>query len=345
MLTSRQIDILKVIIDDFIENATPVGSKTLKANYELPYSSATIRNEMATLEELGLLEKTHISSGRIPSNQGYRYYVDYLMNNRDGIEEVIKEKMESIFSNRKLEIEEIVRETCDLIASMTNYTSIALGAESKEETLKKVEVIPISNNSVVIVIVTNQGKVESKIYNIEKDINLNDLQKCVNILNKMLTGIKLSEVVEKIGKDIKVELNKYVADYEDLLDAFTNAFIKFASDYVYVGGRSNIINQPDFNDINKIRSLIKVMEDHDFFDTLARNISGTSVKIGLENDFILIDDVAVVSSNYVVSDEEKGVIAIIGPARMDYDKVIKILDYASEKITQMFTEKRGDRIE
>ncbi|MDF9866803.1 heat-inducible transcriptional repressor [Bacilli bacterium PM5-3] len=341
MLTPRQINILKVIINDFISDAIPVGSKTLKINHELPYSSATIRNEMATLEDLGLLEKTHTSSGRIPSNQGYRYYVDYLMDEHD-IDEDLKEKLESLFNDKKLEIEEIVKETCDLIAKMTNYTSIALGAESREEILTKIEVIPMSDTSIVVIIVTNTGKVESKIFNINKDINLNELQKCVKVLNKMLVGTKLSEVVLKIDNEIKEELAKHVANYEYLLDAFVNAFIKFASDYVYVGGRANIINQPDFNDINKIRSLVSVMEDHDFFETLAKNIDGTSVMIGDENQKFSIDDVTIVTSNYNVSDEEKGVIAIIGPTRMDYDKVINLLDYASDKISQLIKEKRGE---
>ncbi|MDL2211631.1 heat-inducible transcriptional repressor HrcA [Erysipelotrichaceae bacterium OttesenSCG-928-M19] len=342
MLTSRQIDILKVIIDDFINDAMPVGSKTLKANHELPYSSATIRNEMATLETLGLLEKTHTSSGRIPSNQGYRYYVDYLIDDQD-IDAGLKEKLEELFNNRKLEIEEIVKQTCDLIASMTNYTSIALGAESKDEVLSKVEIIPVSTTSVVIVIVTSSGKVESKIFNIENDIDLNELKKCVNVLNKMLVGTKLGDVVKKIDDEIKDELGKHVSNYENLLDAFVNAFIKFASDHVYVGGRNNIINQPDFDDIEKIRSLVNVIEDYDFFETLAKNIDGNKVIIGHENEYFIDDDVTIVTSNYQVSDDEKGVIAIIGPTRMNYDKVIRLLDYASDKITQLFDEKRGEK--
>ena len=341
MLTPRQIAILKVIINDFINDALPVGSKTLQQNHELPYSSATIRNEMATLEDLGLLEKTHTSSGRIPSNRGYRYYVDYLLDDHD-LEDVLKEKLESLFSNRKLEVEEIVKETCDLIASMTNYTSIALGAESKNELVSKIEVVPLSSNSIVVVIVTKTGKVESKIFNVTSELDLDELQKCVNVLNKMLVGTKLSDVVTKIETEIKLELAKQITNYEILLDAFVNAFIKFASDYIYVGGRANIINQPDFNDIEKIRSLISVMENNDFFNTLANKIEGTSVMIGHENESFTIDDVTIVTSNYRVSDEEKGVIAIIGPTRMNYDKVINLLDYASDKISQIIKEKRGE---
>lgn len=339
MLTSRQIDILKVIINDFITNANPVGSKTLQKNYELPYSSATIRNEMATLEELGLLVKPHTSAGRVPSNQGYRYYVDYLLDNNE-IDQELVNKLENLFNDHKLEIEDVVRETCNLIAAMTNYTSVAFGSDAKDEILKKIEIIPISNNSAVMMIVTQSEKVESKIFNIEDGISLEEISKCVKVLNILLAGTKLGDVVARIDTDIKAELALHVSNYESVLNAFVNAFIKFASDYVYVGGRNNIVNQPDFNDIEKLRSLVNIIDDHNFFDELAKKIDGTSVVIGNENDIFTIDDVAIISSNYIVSQEEKGVIAIIGPTRMDYDKVIHLLDYASDKISQLIKEKK-----
>ncbi|MDR1782203.1 MAG: heat-inducible transcription repressor HrcA, partial [Bacilli bacterium] len=165
MLTSRQIAILKAIIDDFILNATPIGSKTLQANYHLPYSSATIRNEMALLEEYGLLEKTHTSSGRVPSKAGYRYYVDNLTENK--YDKSIEDAINDLFNDKRLAISDAIKKSCDLISEMTNYTSIALGNDAQNEILNKIELLPLSANSLVIVIVTNSGKVESKIFNIE----------------------------------------------------------------------------------------------------------------------------------------------------------------------------------
>lgn len=340
MLTSRQIDILKVIISDFIDEAIPVGSKTLKSNHELPYSSATIRNEMAYLEEVGLLEKTHTSSGRIPSNQGYRYYVDYLLDESE-LDDVLIKRLEELFNNRKLEIEEVVKETCNLISSMTNYTSVALGADSKDEILARLELIPVSTNSVVVLIVTTSGKTESKIFSIDHHLDLEEILKCVKVMNKMLVGTKLCDIVARIEGDIKDELAKHVTDYEFIVDAFVNAFIKFSSDNIYVSGRNNIINQPDFNDIDKIRNIVNVMEDHDFFEELAKHIDGPAVMIGQESNKMQIDDVAIVTSNYDVNENERGVIAIIGPTRMDYDKMINLLDYVSIQISQLIKEQRG----
>lgn len=341
MLTSRQISILKVIIDDFISNATPIGSKTLKNVYKLPYSTATIRNEMALLEDLGLIEKMHTSSGRRPSEEGYRFYVDYLLE-EDEIDDFLKEKIEEIFNNRKLEIQDVIKETCNLIASVTNYTSIALGSESKDETLTSIKMVPVSNTSAVFLLVTSSGKVESKIFNTKETTNFSDMEKFINILNKMLVGVKLSDVVEKIENNIKVELAKYLLDYEELLDAFKNAFVKFASDYVYIGGRTNIINQPDFNDVGKIKTLVNVIENNDFFDILSNEIDGIRVSIGTESKIVETEGVSVVSSNFKMDETEHGVLAIIGPTRMNYDKVIKILEYTINKIEQLANEKRGE---
>ncbi|MEG0284145.1 MAG: heat-inducible transcriptional repressor HrcA, partial [Erysipelotrichales bacterium] len=326
MLTSRQINILKVIIDDYIAKAVPVGSKTLKVTYKLPYSTATIRNEMAYLEEAGLLEKTHTSSGRIPSNEGYRYYVDYLIEEED-VDELFKSKLEDLFHNKKLELEDVVKEACNIIASMTNYTSIALGADNKEEVLAKIELLPVSNNSVVVVIVTQSGKAESKIFNVNSQVDIKAISNCVKVMDKMLVGTRLSEVIYSINDNVKKELSLYIEDYENFLDTFVNAFKKFTNEEVYISGKNNIINQPDFDNIDKIRLLINAMEDHDFFETLAKNIEGPSVTIGMDKGSIYLEDVTVVTTNYQVNEEDKGVIAIVGPKRMDYEKVINLLDY------------------
>ncbi|MDR3214769.1 MAG: heat-inducible transcriptional repressor HrcA [Bacilli bacterium] len=343
MLTSRQIAILKAIIDDFISNAIPIGSKTLQTNYQLPYSSATIRNEMASLEEMGLLVKTHTSSGRIPSSKGYRYYVDYFIDDNYG--EEIEKEIEQLFENKKLGINDVIKESCDLISQMTNYTSIALGSDATDEILVKMELLPLASNSLVIVIVTNTGKVESKIFNIEKEIALTDLQKCSLIINQLLIGHKLSEINNLIETKVKVILAQELANYEELLSAFFNAFIKFTSENIYVSGRNNVINLSDFNDIDKIRGLLNIMDNHDFFEMLSKNSNELTVKIGNENEIITSDDISIVTSKYQVNENETGVIAIIGPTRMDYNRVIHLVNYVAKRINQLNIKSRGENSE
>lgn len=341
MLSERQIGLLKVIIDDFIQNDTPVGSEVLKNNHCLPYSSATIRNDMACLEEEGLLEKTHTSSGRIPSNKGYRYYVDNLIDENDLSQEIIKD-LERIFNNRKLELDEVIKEACNLISKMTNYTSVALGSDSKEEIISKIEVVPLSHNSIVLLMITESGKVEHKTFSIKEEMDLQELKKCVKIINNTLVGTRLQDVTYKINNEIRTSLEMYVQKYEELFEAFMQLFTNFEHTNIYVSGKHNVINQPQFNDVAKIKQFLNIIEDYDFFGSLAKNVKGLSITIGQEKNTMLVDDLTIVTSNYEVSPNEKGIIAVIGPKRMDYDKVISMLDYTAKKISELFNETRGD---
>lgn len=340
MLTPRQTDILKAIIDDYISQGLPLGSKTLKSENNLPYSSATIRNEMAVLESLGLLEKKHSSSGRVPSNRGYRYYVDYLM--EEQLDDTIKQQLEVVFNNRRLELDEVVKEVCNIIASMTNYTSVALGCMHHKESLFKIEVMNISANSIAMILITNSGKIESKIFNLKDNVNIDDLKKCITVLNDHLANKSLEQIEVMLKGNLKNELSKYLSDYESVIDAFINTFIKAVSDEVYIGGRTNIINQPDFNDAQKIRKLINTLENQEFFLDLAKQVNNQKVMIGQEQDFLHMDDITIISQNYNINDDDKGVIAIIGPTRMEYQKVVSILEYASNKINQLIKENRGE---
>lgn len=341
MLTNRQIEILKVIVDDYVKLAVPVGSKSLQQDHDLPYSSATIRNDMAHLEELGFIEKTHTSSGRVPSNQGYRYYVDYLIDESE-LDEIIKYQLEVLFNNRRLDIDEVVKQACNLISDMTNYTSVALGSECVNEFIAKVEIVKISSSSLVILIITDSGKVESRIYNHNHDLDFYDLERCVEIINKGLVGTKLCDVYRVLNDEIIPVIADYLTKYEKLFTIFLQAFVKFADDFRYISKTSNIINLPDFNDVEKIKKIVKMVEDHDFFDIVAKNIDEKAVVIGNEDNIFNVDGITMISSNYELSSDQKGVIAIIGPTRMEYDKVIKILDYVSNKITQLSKENRGD---
>ena len=168
MLTSRQTTIFKAIVEAFIETAEPVGSKYLLTRYQLPYSSATIRNEMAYLEDYGFLEKTHTSSGRIPSVAGYRYYVETLVEPK--IEDTVKNKMQAIFSERERTLNEVVKESCEMLSELTHLTSVALGPDSQNETLQNITIVPISNDNVSVIIVTDQGHVENKTFILGEDI-------------------------------------------------------------------------------------------------------------------------------------------------------------------------------
>ena len=230
MLTKRQEEILKLIVIEYIKLAKPVGSKLICD--ELNCSSATIRNEMQLLEEMGLLEKTHTSSGRIPSEKGYRYYVDNLMELKElNGEEVFK--LQTIFNNTQLELSDVLSKSLELISDMTSYTSIMLDTKSHENKLKEISIVPVSETVLVVIVVTDQGYVEHK--NIELvDVSLEEVKKTVKLINDLIVGTPIDEVSSKLEFEIKPVIGRYVKQHEMLYNAFYDVFTDISSKNVNV---------------------------------------------------------------------------------------------------------------
>ncbi len=326
MLSKRQSEILKVIIEEHIKTAKPVGSESICDNIKC--SSATIRNEMVELENNGYLEKTHISSGRIPSEKGYRYYVDNLMEpkNMTGDEML---KLQTIFHNTELDLNDAITKSIEIISQMTAYTSVVLGDNSSDK-LKKVEVIPINDTELVAIVITDKGHTEDKIISLT-NIDMNDIKKMVDLINELLVGTPIDEVSSKLEYEIKPVISKYVKQHEMIYNAFYNAFNDFAktNNSCHFVGKTNILNQPEFNDSDKIRNIINKFEDKNLVDCIEETNNGVNVYIGSESKFD--DDVTVIKTKYH-SDNGEGTIAIIGPKRMEYDKVVSLLEFIKEKI-------------
>ena len=214
MLGTRQKELMKAIVEEYISTARPVGSKHLCKKFKV--SSATIRNDMSLLEELGYLEKQHISSGRVPSSLGYRYYVDNLMEPKKiSGEDMLK--LQTIFSNNELNLNDAILKSLEIVSDITNYTSVMLGSTSNENLLEKVEIIPISDGNVVAIVVTDKGHVENKSINIPSTIDMKEVSKTAELLNKMLRHTPINEVPSKLEFEIKPIIGNYVKDYEDSL--------------------------------------------------------------------------------------------------------------------------------
>lgn len=336
MLTKRQLQILKAIVESFINKAEPVGSKSLMNEYHLPFSSATIRSEMAALESLGYLEKTHTSSGRIPSSLGYKYYVLHLMESQ--LDENMKNQLIPVLSNRGLELNDVFKEICQVLSELTNLTSVVLGSKGDSETLQKISIIPLESTTVTAIIVTNHGHVQNRTFELNDEISLFDLQNCVDILNDLLIGTYIAEIPAKIDQVVKPLLQEKVKQYDLLLKAFVQVFSRFVNDHIYYSGTTNMLYQPEFNDLEKMRHLMEVMNDESFLKQLHIHDDGLSVKIGTEN-ILALDDVTVISSTYHLDDDEKGTIAIIGPTRMKYDLVVGLLEYVSKGLEETYKKK------
>ena len=217
MLTARQMLIFKCIVEEFIENAEPVGSKALMVKYQLPYSSATIRNEMNFLENYGYLEKTHISSGRVPSKEGYRFYVHNL--GKVDLDEGTKNQVATIINKHRRNLNEMVHESCNMLSELTHLTSVALGNAS-DDTLQRISVVPLDDGRVTAIIITRQGHVENKVFQFSSDVEMEDLLSCVNVMNELLIGTPISEVAFHLERDVRPILTTQVKQHEELFDAY-----------------------------------------------------------------------------------------------------------------------------
>ena len=329
-MDERQEKLLKEIVESYIKNVRPVGSKALCKKFNL--SSATIRNEMAALEKLGLLEKNHISSGRIPSEKGYKYYVDKLMKPRElNGEEMLK--LQTIFQNSQLQVSDAINKCMEIIADITNYTSVVLGKNSSENTLQQVNLIPLENNQVIALVCTNKGIVENKKFNIPENIYIDELIKTCEIVNKMLVGTPINLVNERLEFDVKPVISKTIKQYEAVYEIFYDAFNDFTknSSNVFFSGKANILKQPEYNSIEDVKRIINKFDDESLVDEIEETADGVNVYIGEDSKFD--DDVTVIKTKYNINGEE-GTIAIVGPKRMEYDKVIGLLEYINEEINK-----------
>lgn len=329
MLSNRQTELLKLIVEEYIKTAKPVGSKAICD--ALNCSSATIRSEMSTLEDLNLLEKTHISSGRIPSEKGYRYYVDYIMKPKELTGEDVL-TLQRIFSNKSLQLSDAIVKSMEIISDLTNYTSVVLGKSSLENKISKVEVIPLNDISLVAIVVTDTGHVESKNIEIEEKISIIEIKQTVDLINKFIIGTPIDEVSMKLELEVKPKIADSIKQQKAIYDALYNVFNEFKEDTeVKVNKPSRILNQPEFNNIDKVHEILNKFEDKEIISKIQDNTdnNGVNIYIGSENEFD--EDVTIIKTKYKV-DGQEGTIALIGPKRMEYDRVTTLLNYIKENI-------------
>jgi len=335
MLTNRQKLILKAIVEEYVNTANPVASFDLMAKPYLNFSSATLRAEMATLEQLGLIEKPHTSSGRVPTSMGYKYYVENLVT-RDSEVASTFPLIDQIFQQHDMMKDEAIKEAMNLLSKLTNYTSMALGADYRSELVKKMDFIPVSDKEAVILIVTNQGHVSNQMIKIPDGLNSEELKKVVKILDEVLRNKPLAAVERILNDEFARFQVKDLMDYHDqLLNTFVNAFSKFYKDNYYLSGMSNVFGQPEFNDVNKLKKFMEAFEEGEVM-RLVGNTNGLTVRIGSENKILAMDDCTIISVPYRIDDEKIGTIAVIGPTRMEYKKVIPLVEYIAGNMTKLY---------
>lgn len=335
MLTERQKLILLAVIDDYITSAVPVGSRTISKKKSIGYSAATIRNEMADLEEMGFLEQPHTSAGRIPSQQGYRFYVDHLLTPQSWTEnDIFQYALQSPFEFE--DIEEIFRQMTSVISKLTNYMTITLAPRMVEHRLKHLQIIPLTDRYAVSIVVTNTGYVDQRRIVVPNKVTTTEIEHFVNLLNHRLQGLRMSKLKSVVEKRLKEELKRYVAHIELMLELFNQIIdhIGKEDERVYFSGTTKILEQPEFQDVEKVKSLFDLLEETDTVSRLVESdTAGVQVRIGEENDLKSINHCSVISASYMIDGEPVGSIGVLGPTRMDYSKVIGLIDFLSKDLT------------
>lgn len=341
MLTQRQKMILAAIVEDYVHSAEPVGSRALSKHMGIPLSAATIRNEMADLEDLGLLAQPHTSAGRVPSQQGYRFYVDNLLA-APMAEADMAMLMRDVFVRRIGEFERVMQQISQILSELTQYTSIVQAPILGDGKIRHVQLVPLGGGSAVAILVTDSGHVENRHVKLDESLSSDELVEMVNLLNVRLKDVPLRRVKSHLYREIADEMATALEHYEDAI-AVLDELCKFdgsAEDKLFVGGTTHMLAQPEFRDVEKVRPVLALLEQsletNRFFQ---RTVSkGIQVRIGQENADPSLQNCTVISATYSIGNTPVGSIGLLGPTRMNYAKVMQILDGVANALSRVITE-------
>ena len=332
MSLSRREYILKLIVEDFISNAEPVGSTTLINKYGLNMSSATARNEMMELEKLGYLEKPHTSAGRVPSSKGYRYYVEHLSKD-DAVEvdETFKKEFQMVLHKKSQSIEEIMEQSCQILSEMTNLATVVLGPNANDEHLVSIQIVPISNQAATAIFVTDRGYVENKTFLLSEGQTSKDLISCVEVLNKRLVGTSILDVSPKLEALKPILIDMLGQSTSVLIDAFTETFVKFAKERISTYGAKRLLDVPEYDeDKKKLQNVIELLDDPEKFYEAVQGMTSLTDDVNYIQDDD--KDLTILSQRFGGDNR----IAIVGPQRMDYKKILSTLEYIADELSKYF---------
>lgn len=345
-LNERKKSILKSIIDDYVQTAQPVGSRTIARKHELGLGSATIRNEMADLEELGYITQPHTSAGRIPSDKGYRFYVDHLMQIHSlANDEMLKIK--KAMDDRIEELNQLVKRACTIISSVTGYTSVVLTPQFAKATIKSVQFVMVDEKRLLVVVVAGVGIVNNKLIKHEAQLDEENLQLLTNTLNTKIAGRTLDEVTMPMMMEVHTITGLPASLIFSVIEAVQECVRRIESTDLYLDGVTNLLNYPEFSDLFKAREILELLNEEDVISALVKSTlkknQNLDVKIGSENEIGPMKELSVVTAVYGREGRDIGAIGVIGPTRMAYGRVVSSIqfmkDLLNREILRIFGEK------
>ncbi len=337
-LSERKLSILKAVIDDYIMTGLPIGSRTISKKHGIELSSATIRNEMADLEELGFLEQPHTSAGRVPSQQAYRYYVDRLM-------KVVKlnaaeaNKIKRYFEDRMSEVEQVMERAAQVLSDTTHHISMVLKPQLKKSVIKRIQIVKITERKAILLVVTDAGLVTDTVVTVPEGITTDYMDMISNLLTEKLAAKTLEEAEADLKCCVRENISLSSDFVTDILSAIENSVEPQGEKGILLSGTQNIIEYPDFMSIEKAKNFISVLQTKEMLYEMMKKATQLefSVTIGQENEVKELRDLSVVTATYKIGGKSLGSFGVIGPTRMDYAKVVSILGFVSQSLNSILS--------
>ena len=334
-MDERKFRILQAIIDDYILTAVPVGSRTISKKYDMGLSSATIRNEMSDLEDLGYLDQPHVSAGRVPSAKAYRLYVDQLLQTgklRADSEQVVK----AHFLGRMRQMEDVIDHAAQVLSSLTNYTAVVLPPMGNQPRIRNIQLVSVADNAALVVIVTDAGVVRDSVIRVSEALDSDALYAISRSLTQELQGSTLHDAVEKMP-----QIMARMQAQEELLSGLgtvLNDQDVRSHPHVAIGGTSNMLAYPEYSDMEKARSFLSLMETRDrLADIISQNGEmAFTVRIGPETGVPEMADCSIVTATYTTGTGQQGTIGVIGPTRMQYSRVLSVMNTIGRQLSELF---------
>lgn len=331
-LNERKLNILKAIVKDYIDTAEAVGSRSISKRYDLGISAATIRNEMADLEELGYLIQPHTSSGRVPSEKGYKLYVNSLMGNTELSDEE-KIIIENCIKQNVSNIKDLIHETSKLLSQLTNYTTVAVTKGLvNQSNIKHIQLVSMNNNEILLIVVTDKGDIKNAYISNDSYLEQSKLNLISDNLTKRLEGKSITEIDNNLIAFIKYEISEYSILIDNLINALSFNIVEDDLS-VSLNGATNILNYPEFNDVIKARSFLNMLEKKETITTMVKSKGiqkdNINITIGSDNDCEIAKECSIVTATYNIDKDLVGKISFIGPTRMDYARIYAIVNYMS----------------
>ena len=335
ILNDRKLKILQAVVDDYIMTGVPVGSRTISKKY-LEWSSATIRNEMMDLEELGYLAQPHTSAGRVPSERAYRLYVEQLMNVSE-LNEVEIENLQKHLNRRSRDLKQLYHDAARAISDATSYTAFVMPPNPLGVKIRNIQLVPVTQGLALLVLITDVGIFKDTFIRVSPDFTQDDLYRISSMLQQDLNGHSLNGVLTRLEGQMRDSIDDQRQIMEAILDSIKMQMRDECVNDIVVGGSSNILKHPEYADAEKARSLLSAMESSETLGSMLQGARGLqfTVTIGNENRFDVMKDCSVVTVSYQVDGVPTGSMGVIGPTRMNYSHVTSVLNYMKEMVSEI----------